>query len=109
MHEKSLFVTLKITGVHLVCVMDRIRYLLIARLLRLTRLLVLMERYQVMVTTFLKLIPSLMPAGAPTIWGQDVTEVSPAARNRGGAAVKSGGDEATAAAAQTRAQGAQAD
>jgi two pore calcium channel protein len=38
-----------------------IRYLLIARLLRLTRLLVLMERYQVMVTTFLKLIPSLMP------------------------------------------------
>jgi two pore calcium channel protein len=38
-----------------------IRYLLIARLLRLTRLLVLMERYQVMVSTFLKLIPSLMP------------------------------------------------
>jgi len=38
-----------------------IRYLLIARLLRLTRLLVLVERYQVMVTTFLKLIPSLMP------------------------------------------------
>jgi two pore calcium channel protein len=40
---------------------DRIRYLLIARLLRLTRLLVLTERYQVMVTTFLKLIRSLMP------------------------------------------------
>jgi hypothetical protein len=39
----------------------RIRYLLIARLLRLTRLLVLMERYKVMVSTFLKLIPSLMP------------------------------------------------
>lgn len=38
-----------------------IRYLLICRLLRLTRLLVLVERYKVMVATFFKLIPNLMP------------------------------------------------
>lgn len=38
-----------------------IRYLLIARLMRLTRLLVLVERYKVMVATFFKLIPNLMP------------------------------------------------
>ncbi|KAG0562970.1 hypothetical protein KC19_9G186300 [Ceratodon purpureus] len=38
-----------------------IRYLLICRLLRLTRLLVLVERYKVMVSTFFKLIPNLMP------------------------------------------------
>lgn len=38
-----------------------IRYLLIARLLRLTRLLVLVERYKVMVATFFKLIPNLLP------------------------------------------------
>lgn len=41
--------------------MHRIRYLLIARLLRLMRLLVLVERYKVMVGTFFKLIPSLTP------------------------------------------------
>ncbi|XP_024390296.1 two pore calcium channel protein 1 [Physcomitrium patens] len=40
---------------------ELIRYLLIARLLRLTRLLVLVERYKVMVATFFKLIPNLMP------------------------------------------------
>jgi two pore calcium channel protein len=38
-----------------------IRYLLIARLLRLTRLLVLVKQYKVLVSTFFKLIPSVMP------------------------------------------------
>eukprot|EP00246_Nothoceros_aenigmaticus_P009161 TRINITY_DN244_c0_g1_i5.p1 TRINITY_DN244_c0_g1~~TRINITY_DN244_c0_g1_i5.p1 ORF type:complete len:306 (-),score=48.62 TRINITY_DN244_c0_g1_i5:112-996(-) len=41
--------------------LEWIRYLLIARLLRLTRLLMLSERYRVVVATFLKLIPSLSP------------------------------------------------
>ncbi|CAM6046974.1 unnamed protein product [Sphagnum compactum] len=40
---------------------EEIRYLLIARLLRLTRLLVLVEQYKVLVSTFFKLIPSVMP------------------------------------------------
>lgn len=38
-----------------------IRYLLIARLLRLIRLLVHVERYRVIISTFLKLIPRLTP------------------------------------------------
>ncbi|CAI9279992.1 unnamed protein product [Lactuca saligna] len=38
-----------------------VRYLLIARMLRLIRLLMHVERYRAFVTTFLTLIPSLMP------------------------------------------------
>lgn len=38
-----------------------IRYLLIARLLRLIRLLLHVKRYRVIISTFLKLIPRLMP------------------------------------------------
>jgi len=39
----------------------RIRYLLIARMLRLIRLLMHVQRYRAFVATFLTLIPSLMP------------------------------------------------
>lgn len=40
---------------------NRIRYLLIARMLRLIRLLMHVQRYRAFVATFLTLIPSLMP------------------------------------------------
>lgn len=43
------------------CCLNRIRYLLLARMLRLIRLLMHVKRYRAFVATFLTLIPSLMP------------------------------------------------
>ena len=40
---------------------NRIRYLLLARLLRLVRILMHVQRYRAFIATFLTLIPSLMP------------------------------------------------
>jgi len=40
---------------------DRIRYLLLARMLRLIRLLMNVQRYRAFIATFITLIPSLMP------------------------------------------------
>lgn len=41
--------------------LNRIRYLLLARMLRLIRLLMYVNRYRAFIATFLTLIPSLMP------------------------------------------------
>jgi hypothetical protein len=58
MHRYSFFYLWCIFIFFFVC---RIRYLLIARLLRLIRILMYVRSYQAFVATFLTLIPSLMP------------------------------------------------